>query len=124
MSDGFFDAFHSAGFTGVYTLADFKKPGEVLSPERLSEALLAGPHAPPYPRQYSPKFDGMVEQLICAMGRAFVGTASSTFTAYIFRVRGYLGKNKGVEGNQCTFHTRAGGHTCLEDAGPVMWRDV
>ena len=124
MSDGFFDAFHHAGFTGVYTLNDFKKAGEVLSPERLAALRLAGPLAPPYPDRYSPKFDGMIEQLICAMGRAFVGTASSTFTAYIFRVRGYLGHNAGAEEDKCRFHTRAGGNTCLEDAGPLMWRDV
>ena len=33
---------------------------------------------------------GMVEVVICAMGRRFFGTQHSTFTAYIHRLRGYL----------------------------------
>jgi hypothetical protein len=34
---------------------------------------------------------GLVEQVICACGRVFVGTAQSTFTGLIPRLRGYIG---------------------------------
>lgn len=37
------------------------------------------------------KVIGCVEQIICAGGRRFFGTRSSTFTSYIFRIRGYIG---------------------------------
>lgn len=37
------------------------------------------------------KLMGMVEQVICAGGRVFVGTRHSTFTQYIHRLRGYIG---------------------------------
>jgi len=36
------------------------------------------------------KYWGMIEQIICANARLFVGTDLSTFTAHIFRLRGYL----------------------------------
>ena len=36
------------------------------------------------------KLEGCIEQVICALGRVFVGTIESTFTSYIFRLRGYL----------------------------------
>eukprot|EP00510_Aplanochytrium_minuta_P003748 CAMPEP_0184007012 /NCGR_PEP_ID=MMETSP0954-20121128/1063_1 /TAXON_ID=627963 /ORGANISM="Aplanochytrium sp, Strain PBS07" /LENGTH=500 /DNA_ID=CAMNT_0026285727 /DNA_START=168 /DNA_END=1670 /DNA_ORIENTATION=- len=36
------------------------------------------------------KLEGCIEQVICAMGRTFFGTLESTFTSYIFRLRGYL----------------------------------
>ena len=38
-----------------------------------------------------PKANGLIEQLVCAGGRVFFGTHSSTFTAYIQRLRGYVG---------------------------------
>ncbi|GBG26449.1 GDP-fucose protein O-fucosyltransferase 2 [Hondaea fermentalgiana] len=37
-----------------------------------------------------PKYEGMVEQLVCAAGRIFVGTMYSSFTAHIHRLRGYM----------------------------------
>jgi len=37
-----------------------------------------------------PKLIGCVEQVICAMGRRFIGTQYSTFSSYITRLRGYL----------------------------------
>jgi hypothetical protein len=39
----------------------------------------------------SRKTVGLVEQIVCASGRQFVGTKMSTFSAYIYRLRGYLG---------------------------------
>jgi len=36
---------------------------------------------------------GMVEQVVAANGDVFIGTYWSTFTGYIMRMRGYLGKN-------------------------------
>lgn len=35
------------------------------------------------------KLEGCIEQVICALGRIFFGTLESTFTSYIFRLRGY-----------------------------------
>lgn len=36
------------------------------------------------------KLEGCIEQVVCANGRIFFGTLESTFTSYIFRLRGYL----------------------------------
>jgi hypothetical protein len=36
----------------------------------------------------------MIEQVICAQGRIFVGTYWSTFSGYIMRMRGYKGYGK------------------------------
>jgi len=38
---------------------------------------------------------GMVEQLIALGGRTYVGTYFFTFTSYVTRLRGSLGKNPG-----------------------------
>mmetsp|Transcript_4693 Transcript_4693/g.8826 ORF Transcript_4693/g.8826 Transcript_4693/m.8826 type:complete len:544 (+) Transcript_4693:89-1720(+) len=35
------------------------------------------------------KLEGCIEQVICALGRVFAGTLESTFSSYIFRLRGY-----------------------------------
>merc|ERR1740124_1113857 len=37
------------------------------------------------------KLVGCIEQIICTGGRRFFGTQASTFTSYIFRLRGYIG---------------------------------
>ena len=34
---------------------------------------------------------GIVEQIICAGGRIFFGTGHSTFSSFIYRLRGYMG---------------------------------
>lgn len=36
------------------------------------------------------KLIGCIEQVICAGGRAFMGTLESTYTSYIFRLRGHI----------------------------------
>ncbi|KAH9260573.1 hypothetical protein BASA81_001040 [Batrachochytrium salamandrivorans] len=36
------------------------------------------------------KLIGCIEQVICSGGRAFMGTLESTYTSYIFRLRGYV----------------------------------
>ena len=37
-----------------------------------------------------PKLIGCIEQVICTLGRRFVGTQYSTFSSYITRLRGYI----------------------------------
>mmetsp|Transcript_10123 Transcript_10123/g.11624 ORF Transcript_10123/g.11624 Transcript_10123/m.11624 type:complete len:211 (-) Transcript_10123:339-971(-) len=49
-----------------------------------------------------PKYEGMIEQIICASGRNFFGTPFSTFSAYIFRLRGYL-----YDSSDFLFHTQS-----------------
>lgn len=39
---------------------------------------------------YNPDWIPLVEQLICCQGRSFVGTTLSTFSSYIYRLRGYM----------------------------------
>ena len=45
-------------------------------------------------------YHGIMEQLVCSMGRRFLGTFGSTFSNYISRIRGYhsrsLVDDKGV----------------------------
>jgi hypothetical protein len=43
---------------------------------------------------------GMIEQLIIARGRTFIGTFLSTFTAYVNRVRGYHSQKQKADGYQ------------------------
>ena len=51
------------------------------------------------------KLEGMIEQAICAAGRRFFGTPSSTYSSYIFRLRGYMFGES--EESVCRFHTSA-----------------
>jgi len=46
-------------------------------------------------KDMDPNFTGMLEQLIASGARLYVGTYFSTFTSYITRLRGYLGKDPG-----------------------------
>lgn len=43
-----------------------------------------------YPSRDDPpeKYEGMIEQVVCSGARLFVGTSMSTFSSYIFRLRG------------------------------------
>jgi hypothetical protein len=47
------------------------------------------------------KLIGCIEQVICSGGRAFMGTLESTYTAYIFRLRGYVN----APNTEVYFHT-------------------
>ena len=69
----YFAVFEEHGFP-VYRWSDFfeAKGGKVLE----------GVHIPR-------KLEGCIEQVVCAMGRTFSGTLESTFSSYIFRLRGY-----------------------------------
>ena len=47
------------------------------------------------------KLIGCIEQVICAGARAFMGTLESTYTSYIFRLRGYINATN----TEVYFHT-------------------
>ena len=40
----------------------------------------------------NPNYLGMIDQVVCTRGNIFVGTWFSTFSGYITRMRGYMGK--------------------------------
>jgi hypothetical protein len=69
---GYFDSFKDAGFPRIRHLNDFTDQVPGL-------------------RDLNPNYLGMLDQVVCAGGRVFVGTWYSTFSAYITRMRGYLG---------------------------------
>lgn len=101
----FFRAFEEQGYTLV-RLSDLK--------ESFPEEFVG----------FLPKYEGMLEQLICAMGREFFGTPSSTFSSYILRLRGYI---LGVK-HECRFHTKVQKKGSRGDCGSHfsgdmnMWR--
>lgn len=70
-SKNYFDPFKDEGFTRIRRLDDY-----------FDIAQLQG---------MNPNYLGMLDQVVCAGGRVFVGTWYSTFSAYITRMRGYLG---------------------------------
>jgi len=82
---GFFDAFQQNGIM-VLRMHDLRP-----QVERLVGKL-------------HPKFEGMVEQLICAAGRVFAGTPMSTFSAHIFRLRGYIHARDADSAARTCFH--------------------
>ena len=62
------------------------------------------------------KYEGMVEQLICAASRVFIGTSTSTYSSYIFRLRAYLWLDTNLKAKvnlSCHYHDRPELHTCL-----------
>lgn len=58
------------------------------------------------------KVIGCIEQLICAGGRQFFGTVHSTFSAYIFRLRGYIGA---PDTTQRHHNTRYSGYSAIDN---------
>ena len=55
-----------------------------------------------------------VEQMVCAGARRFFGTRQSSFTAYIFRLRGYVGRRSLAFANgEEKGEELAGGLVCL-----------
>lgn len=54
----------------------------------------------------APKFEGMVEQLVCASARVFAGTPLSSYSAHIMRLRGYMHeKSEDAVDRACLYHT-------------------
>ena len=74
---GFFRSFEDRGDRKVYQWKDFFGPDALFEETR--------------DVRVPSKLVGEVEMIICAMGRHFFGTKESTFSAYIGRLRGYLG---------------------------------
>lgn len=77
IKQGFFDAFASEGYS-VRRLRD------VLPLQANNGGTMI-----------QSKHEGMIEQLICAYSRAFIGTSSSTFSSYIFRLHAYVWSSSG-----------------------------
>lgn len=83
---------------------------------------------------YSQKVINILEQTICAGGRTFFGTQKSTFSSYIFRMRGYIGapdtkeywhniRYTGIEGIDKNAQPEVtGSNYMMEDPG--MWEDL
>mmetsp|Transcript_17915 Transcript_17915/g.57251 ORF Transcript_17915/g.57251 Transcript_17915/m.57251 type:complete len:482 (+) Transcript_17915:37-1482(+) len=87
-SPGFFDAFTKLGVRPVQ-MQDLRD--EVIK--------LAGP--------VHPKFEGMIEQVICAAARVFAGTPFSSYSAHIFRLRHLMHDSPNVDPDErgCFYHT-------------------
>jgi len=83
-SAGFFDAIQRDH--PVFRWGDFftEKGGNVLKGVKIPRKLI-----------------GCIEQVICSGGRVFAGTLESTYTSYIFRLRGYVG----TPNTEVYFHT-------------------
>jgi len=77
----------------------------------------------------------MIEQVICAGGRRFFGTRLSTFTGYIYRLRGYINAPDLNQYAHTVYYTGdpridkksileygAPDHYMNED--PAMWEDI
>ena len=71
LAPGFFKALSQG--RKVYRWHDFVKPKGLIEP-----------------RAVSYRIGGLIEQVICAAGRVFIGTPQSTFTGFIPRLRGYM----------------------------------
>jgi len=84
---------------------------------------------------FDKKLIGMIEQVICAGGRRFFGTRLSTFTGYIYRLRGYIGAPDVSQYAHTVYYTGdpridvkavleygAPDHYMNED--PTMWQDI
>lgn len=84
-------------------------------------------------------FYGLVDQLVAAKGRTFVGVWWSTFTGYINRIRGYhsqLEKAEGYETGKINSYYYVGdkyahreyrsisAFECWAREFPVGWRDI
>jgi len=83
---------------------------------------------------HSEKVVNIIEQTICAGGRRFFGTQKSTFTSYIFRIRGYIGAPDtkqywhnihytGIDEVDAYAQPKVSGQNyMMED--PSMWEDI
>jgi len=86
-------------------------------------------------QSFDKKLIGMIEQVICAGGRRFFGTRLSTFTGYIYRLRGYINAPDLNQYAHTVYYTGdprideksvleygAPDHYMNED--PTMWEDI
>eukprot|EP00516_Mucochytrium_quahogii_P004615 CAMPEP_0203761874 /NCGR_PEP_ID=MMETSP0098-20131031/14870_1 /ASSEMBLY_ACC=CAM_ASM_000208 /TAXON_ID=96639 /ORGANISM=" , Strain NY0313808BC1" /LENGTH=436 /DNA_ID=CAMNT_0050656043 /DNA_START=377 /DNA_END=1687 /DNA_ORIENTATION=+ len=88
VEEGFFNAFKEKNIE-VFVMSELR--------EKVRNAV--GP--------VHPRLEGMIEQLICASSRVFVGTQYSSFTAHIQRLRGYMRPSPAEPlQTSCLFHTK------------------
>jgi len=113
----------------VYRWHDFqfhgRTPGQ---PKGDFGAVLLGRHI-------NRKHIGLIEQVICAGGRRFFGTPLSTFTSYIYRLRGYIDAPDTNQYHHTVHYTgdpEIDGYAKLEygapdhymNEDPTLWSDV
>lgn len=111
----FFDIFEKRGHI-TYRYADFftDRGGNVLKGDAAAT---------------DPKLIGLIEQIVCACGRVFIGTEMSTFTGYILRLRGHIGvrnlnryyHTKGPYGKESSGEKPSTTGSCYTCEFPIMW---
>jgi hypothetical protein len=85
-------------------------------------------------RRVDKRYVGMIEQIVCAGGRRFFGTAMSSFTSYIYRLRGYINAPDLHQYSHTVFYTgdpridevaeaKNGSPYYYMNEDPTMWRN-
>lgn len=70
------------------------------------------------------KHIGLVDQIVAAAGRVFIGTSLSTYTSYIQRLRGYLGTTRKIKDLSCYYHNKMNEAPFPDNAPPTRCRGL